>query len=202
MPGGWGSHIDMVYVYVPAFRGAFSRNLVYLSGVSSGMEEPKFKNWVYFEQIIVKSTQFGQNWVLFCRKWYTDGWVIGQKIGIEKVRFWKFGRHIHVWFWGEYTLRDFMLTNRFKAAQRDTMYSEDLAKWFNMKHFQSSGIVKQIQDVYCIMLFLVKTHTLYLSKQTQVPLHGLPAGFIWAHAFWISWDLWLHMVTQPKRKWF
>ena len=27
-PGGGGSHIDMVYVYVPAFWGAFSWNLV------------------------------------------------------------------------------------------------------------------------------------------------------------------------------
>ena len=27
VPGG-GSHIDMVYVYVPAFWGTFSRNLV------------------------------------------------------------------------------------------------------------------------------------------------------------------------------
>ena len=27
-PGGGGSHIDMVYVYVPAFWGTFSRNLV------------------------------------------------------------------------------------------------------------------------------------------------------------------------------
>ena len=35
---------------------------------------------------IVKSTQFGQNWVLFFRKWYTNGWKIGQKIGIEKVK--------------------------------------------------------------------------------------------------------------------
>ena len=26
--GGGGSHIDMVYVYVPAFWGTFSRNLV------------------------------------------------------------------------------------------------------------------------------------------------------------------------------
>ena len=25
---GGGSHIDMVYIYVPAFWGAFSRNLV------------------------------------------------------------------------------------------------------------------------------------------------------------------------------
>ena len=27
-PGGGGSHIDMVYVYVPAFWGTFSQNLV------------------------------------------------------------------------------------------------------------------------------------------------------------------------------
>ena len=28
IPGGGGSHIDIVYVYVPAFWGTFSRNLV------------------------------------------------------------------------------------------------------------------------------------------------------------------------------
>ena len=33
-PGGGGSHIDMVYegLYMPAFWGAFSRNLVYSDG--------------------------------------------------------------------------------------------------------------------------------------------------------------------------
>ena len=31
--------------------------------------------WVYFEQIMVKSSQFEQNWVLFFRNWYTNGWV-------------------------------------------------------------------------------------------------------------------------------
>ena len=49
---------------------------------------------MYFGQIIVKSTQFDQNWVLFFRKWYTDGWEIWQKIGIEIVRFSRSGRHI------------------------------------------------------------------------------------------------------------
>ena len=39
------------------------------------------------------------NWVLFFRKWYTDGWEIWQKIGIEIVRFSRSGRHIHVRFW-------------------------------------------------------------------------------------------------------
>ena len=37
----------------------------------------QIKNWVYFEQIIAKNTQFEQNWVLFYQKWYTDVWVIG-----------------------------------------------------------------------------------------------------------------------------
>ena len=37
----------------------------------------KFKNWVYLEKIIVKSTQFWRNGMLSFWKWYTDGWVIG-----------------------------------------------------------------------------------------------------------------------------
>ena len=56
-------------------------------------------NCVYLEQIMVKSTQFDQNWVLFFQKWYTDGWVIVQKIGIEKVKLSRSGRHIHIQFW-------------------------------------------------------------------------------------------------------
>ena len=66
IPGG-GSHIDMVYVYVPAFWALFCE--IWYSdrgrGVSSETKEPEFHNWVYFWQIIVKSIQFGQNWVLF-----------------------------------------------------------------------------------------------------------------------------------------
>ena len=59
---------------------------------------PNYIKWVYFGQIIVKSTQFGQNWVLFFRKWYTDRWEFRQKIGtgIEKVRISMSGRHIHI----------------------------------------------------------------------------------------------------------
>ena len=30
-------------------------------------------NKVYFEQIMVKSTKFEQNFVLFFQNWYTDG---------------------------------------------------------------------------------------------------------------------------------
>ena len=36
-------------------------------------EGAQFTNWVHFEQIMVKSTQFEQNWVL----WYEIGILIG-----------------------------------------------------------------------------------------------------------------------------
>ena len=42
---------------------------------------------MYFGQIIVKSTQFGQNWVLLIRKWYTDEWEIRQKLVLRKSDF-------------------------------------------------------------------------------------------------------------------
>ena len=50
----------------------------------------------------IKSTQFGQNWVLFFQKRYIDAWEIRQKIGIEIVRFSRSGRHIHIRFWWKY----------------------------------------------------------------------------------------------------
>ena len=67
-----------------------------IAGFSSERKELKLKNWVYFEQIIVKSMQSGQNWVLFYRKWYANGRVIRQKIGMEKFKFLRFDRHIHI----------------------------------------------------------------------------------------------------------
>ena len=71
----------------------------YSDGPGGGVQRrrsPNYINWVYFGQIIVKSTQFDQNWVLFFRKWYTDGREIRQKVGIVKVRFSRSGRHIHI----------------------------------------------------------------------------------------------------------
>ena len=71
----------------PCFFAKFG---IAIGRFSSETKEPKFKNWVYFEQMIVQSTQFRQNWVLFYPIRYTDGWVIGRKIGIEKVKFSRF----------------------------------------------------------------------------------------------------------------
>ena len=71
------------YTYVPAFWGVF-REIWYSDrggGVSSEMKEPKLHKLCvgpYFGQLIVKSTQFGQNWVLFFRKWYIDGGKLGK----------------------------------------------------------------------------------------------------------------------------
>ena len=88
------------------FESAFSQNLVYYTPgtctipnfVISGFyqrqfKEPKFKNWVYSEQITAKSTQ---NWVVFYHNILMDNW---QKIGtgIEKVKCSTFGRQIHIY---------------------------------------------------------------------------------------------------------
>ena len=76
------------YTYMCLPFGALFREIWYSDrggGVSSEMKEPKLHIGVYLGQIIIKSTQFSQNWVLFFPKWYTDGWKIRQKVGIEKV---------------------------------------------------------------------------------------------------------------------
>ena len=70
-----GSHIDMVYIYVPALWGVF--------GIAMGLSvtEPKFKNWVYFH--CSKKHQIWEKLGAFLSKRInTDGWVIRQKIGI------------------------------------------------------------------------------------------------------------------------
>ena len=97
LPGG-SSHWHGIRICGCLLMCLFAKFGIAMVWSSTETKEPKFKNWVYFEQIIVKSTQFEQNWVLFYWQWYTNGWVIGRKIGIEKVRFLRFGRHIHVWF--------------------------------------------------------------------------------------------------------
>ena len=107
-PGGGGcSHWRGIGLRICAcLWGAFSRNLLWRSTGfhPQRWRSPNYINWVYFRQTFVRNNQFGQKWVLFFRNWYTDGWEIGQKIGIGKVRFSRSGRHIHVRFWWEYPL--------------------------------------------------------------------------------------------------
>ena len=67
------------YMYMCLPFGGLFRKIWYSDGGGVIRDEGALINWVYFGQIFVKSTQFGQNWVLFFRKWYTDGWEIGQK---------------------------------------------------------------------------------------------------------------------------
>ena len=59
------------------------------------MKEPKLYRLYVFKQIIVKAPH---NCVLLFWKWYTNGWIIVRKIGIEKVKFSRSSRHIHLQF--------------------------------------------------------------------------------------------------------
>ena len=82
-----------LYMYILCaclLRCFFVKFGVAIGGFSSETKEPKFKNGVYLQQIIVNITQFGQDWVLFYQKWYTDGCVIGPKIHIKKVKYLRF----------------------------------------------------------------------------------------------------------------
>ena len=67
-------------------------------GIARDKGAQNYINWVYLGQILVKSTKFGQNWMLFFQKWYTAGWKNWAKIGIERGRFLRSGRDIYVRF--------------------------------------------------------------------------------------------------------
>ena len=98
-PGGGFSHWHGIRICACLLGHFFAKFGIAMGWFHQRRRSPNYINWVYFGQIIVKSTQFDPNWVLFFRKWYTDGWEIWQKIGIEIVRFSRSGRHIHVRFW-------------------------------------------------------------------------------------------------------
>ena len=73
-------HIDMVYGWFYA-KIWYNDQLVFIRGA-------QIINWMYFEQMIVKSEH--PIWAklgAFHQKWYTDGWVIEQKIDME-IDFW------------------------------------------------------------------------------------------------------------------
>ena len=98
----WGGGVTFngyMYICLPfVVFIKFGIGCLVIGGFSSETKELKLKKREYLEQIIVKSTKSGQNCMLFYQKLYTDGWVIGQKIGIEKVTFLRLGRHIQVRF--------------------------------------------------------------------------------------------------------
>ena len=57
-----GSHIGMVFVYVPALRGAFPWMLIKRSvGVHQKQSRKCYINWGYFEIIIPKTSNFEEN---------------------------------------------------------------------------------------------------------------------------------------------
>ena len=61
------------------FEVLFAKFGIAIDGFLLETNEPKFRNWVYFEQIIVKRTQFQQNWVLLLllRKYFSTS-LVGQ----------------------------------------------------------------------------------------------------------------------------
>ena len=111
IPGGF-SHWHGIRICACLLGHFFAKFGIAIGGFHQRRRSPNYINWVYFGQIIVKSTQFDPNWVLFFRKWYTDGWEIWQKIGIEIVRFSRSGRHITYDF-GERTPPGVSITPRF-----------------------------------------------------------------------------------------
>ena len=77
--GGGGLALTW-YTYMCLPFGALFHEIWYSDrggGVSSEAEESKLHKLGYFGQIIVKTTQFGQNWVLFFQKWYRAYWWVG-----------------------------------------------------------------------------------------------------------------------------
>ncbi len=92
----------LVYVsYVPALYGVyFLWNLVYRwVGFRHWPNAPNLQNLVYFGRFCQKSTQFGLNWVFFCRKWYIEGckkivlfryserWIFGVRQAHPRTKF-------------------------------------------------------------------------------------------------------------------
>ena len=55
--GGESSHIDMVYVWACLGGGFFATVGITIGTGSSEMKEHKCKNWVYFEQILVRTSK-------------------------------------------------------------------------------------------------------------------------------------------------
>ena len=59
------THIDMVYIYLPAFRVPLCEFGIAISGFSSEMERPKLHKLGVFLEMMMESIKFEQNWVLF-----------------------------------------------------------------------------------------------------------------------------------------
>ena len=95
--GGGGSHWHDIHVCACFLGCYFAKFGIAIGGFSSEMEEPELHKlsvfWANYGKKALK------NWVLFFFEWYTDGWVIVRKIGIEKVKFSRSSRHIHKQFW-------------------------------------------------------------------------------------------------------
>ena len=83
-PGG--SHINMVYVLCACLLGRFFAKFgIAIRGFSSETKDSNLHKLCVFGAISCKKHPNLSNWVLFFRKWYTDGREIGQTIGIATL---------------------------------------------------------------------------------------------------------------------
>ena len=100
--GGWCSHIDMVFVYVPAFC-PFLQNSVYQSGVfhrrwrSRRWRSPNLKLGVFSANYYRKHPVWAKLGAFLSKILYC--WVSNSAKNIEKVRFFKFRWHIPRTIW-------------------------------------------------------------------------------------------------------
>ena len=85
----------LVYGYCQGFKMHFHR-FRYIDGWVIATEQcAQMKTWVLFSgKFALKSTRFGQSWVFFAKKWYSEGSQNHIFLGIEKVEIAKSAWHI------------------------------------------------------------------------------------------------------------
>ena len=95
-PGGF-SHWHGIRICACLLGRFFAEFGIAIGGFHQKWRSPNCINWVYFGTNIVKSTQIGQNWVLFFRKWYIDGWENKTKNWYRdsQIFFWAFEKYNH-----------------------------------------------------------------------------------------------------------
>ena len=87
------SHKVGIRVCVTGLKFIFTILGISMGGKLPQSNAPKYKNLVLFS-FALKSTRFGQNWVFFSEKWYSQGSQNRIFLGIEKVEIAKSAWHI------------------------------------------------------------------------------------------------------------
>ena len=89
--GGGFSHWHGICICACFLRCFCAKFCIVIGVFSSETKWPKFKNLVYFEQIIVKSIRFGQNWGTFL---WVGNWVKNWHREIQIFEVWQAHSHM------------------------------------------------------------------------------------------------------------